>query len=653
MEQHSTSEIESLQPSASASSSSSPSPSLENLMKLLRGKTDSQRLAGLLLVTKLCDKDNQHTILNVYNTLGFHFPPPPLTHWYGERGGGGDDANREAYLRLSVTVLAAFARVPQIAATGEMLSKVPLILEVLSMESGSSISEECYEFLFLVTTAHDVGVITLYEAGGINVLASQMPTLSYGSNAMDLAMKLVQLIISKLPAEKVYVSHTSELSKMVAAIAKPFALLHNALKFEALHLLSTILSSNYSGALSAVLQSMTCNDWSTSIRVGIMDVLQNRVAPADKLQALVLAECVISIVGEEWLIGPTTLPDARSSFPADRCILLVLETSRVEIAVVLNELAYLKYETSKNSSPSPETFPTKLRNLGVAFSLVERIIKLISKFGENEESNSISTISESTSKKVIDGLNETIGVVLDYLQDAKDHGERKGDDLLACVRIVGSYLAEAPCACREKVKELLSYMLSVEGEDESRFDISHDTVFAPMLCQITMENDGCKTFAATGAFGAVVGCLISLIHSSSSRTEDGSTIFLACDTILNCLLKREQVHFSLDNPSTIKLLQALARWTEGASDPSVIMMASSICSLILDSTSEEALLRHPDFNTDNLIALSLLMKRSLVSSGQDLMSDDTNLEADLYQIVSSGYSSWADRFPHIKEVVER
>lgn len=57
-------------------------------------------------------------------------------------------------------------------------------------------------------------------------------------------------------------------------------------------------------------------------------------------------------------------------------------------------------------------------------------------------------------------------------------------------------------------------------------------------------------------------------------------------------------------------------YAEDTIDPSVIMMASSICSLILDSTSEEALLRNPDFNTDNLITLSQLMKRSLVTCSQ-------------------------------------
>ncbi|KAL6502112.1 hypothetical protein OROGR_027245 [Orobanche gracilis] len=371
--------------SSSYYSSSSPSPSLENLTKLLRGNTDSPRLDGLLLVTKLCDKNDQHTILHVYHAIGSTFLHRLLFTGMGKWSGGGDNANQAAYLQLSMTVLATFARVPEIAATDEMLSKVPLIVEIMSMESGSSsISEECYECLFLVSSAHDDGVITFYKSGGVNVLASQMPTLSHGSHAMELAMKLVQLIISKLPAEKIYVGHPSELSKMVAAVSKQFALLHNALKFEALHLLSTILSSNYSGALNAVLRLMKCNDWATCIRVGIMDVLQNRVAPADKLQALVLAECVISIVGEEWLIGPTTLQDTRNSFTSDRCVMLVLETSRVKIAVVLNELAYLKYDASKNSSQSAETFPVALRNLGIAFSLVERIIKLVANFGENE-----------------------------------------------------------------------------------------------------------------------------------------------------------------------------------------------------------------------------------------------------------------------------
>ena len=120
----------------------------------------------------------------------------------------------------------------------------------------------------------------------------------------------------------------------------------------------------------------------------------------------------MSIVGEGWLIGEIELPDVQDAIPSDRysviatsndalfinfsyiififlfyldlrCLILVLEQSRVEIAVMLNELAYMKYEASKNSSLK-EDIILKQRNVATAFSLVEKIIKLISNVEEDQ-----------------------------------------------------------------------------------------------------------------------------------------------------------------------------------------------------------------------------------------------------------------------------
>lgn len=122
--------------------------------------------------------------------------------------------------------------------------------------------------------------------------------------------------------------------------------------------------------------------------------------------------------------------------------MLVLETSRVEIAVLLNDLAYLKYEKSKDSLDA-DTILLKQRNLGIAFSLVEKTIKLISSVAGDGGTHLILltliviTISEATItirllllrtgniisdalfSKIITGLNETVGVILEYLRDAK------------------------------------------------------------------------------------------------------------------------------------------------------------------------------------------------------------------------------------------
>lgn len=72
---------------------------------------------------------------------------------------------------------------------------------------------------------------------------------------------------------------------------------------------------------------------------------------------------------------------------------------------------------------------------------------------------------------------------------------------------------------------------------------------------------------------------------------------------------------------------------EDALDQFVIMMASSICSVILDSTSEESLLCHPDFSTEDLIALSKLMKRSLETCCQVILRGASYLSEIFFESV--------------------
>ncbi|XP_024023601.1 neurochondrin [Morus notabilis] len=624
------------------------SPALDDCLKLLKGERDEQRLAGLLLVTKFCKGDDLPSLRRIYDCVGVRFLDRLL--WTGAGKGtvtGNAGGNRDAYLQLSVTVLAAFCRVPDIAASQDMVSKIPLVLEILSKESASSVLEECYEFLYLVSSASEDGVLTFYESGGIKVLASHMPTFPDGSHQMELAMKFVQVLLSKLSLDVVCNGYPLELSLIVATIARQFAVLHDAVKFEALHLLSAIFSSNYLAPLYDALRVLPNKNWTNFMRNGIAAILQNRVAPAEKFQALILAKAMISIIGEKWLIGPIQLPNLEEPISADRCLLLVLGQSRVEVAVLLNELAYLKYEASKSSSSFDETIHLKQRNVAIAFSLVEKIIKLISNLSENEGD----LLDDSTSTKVIKGLNETIDVVLEYLRDAKEHGQRKGDDLLASVRVIGSYLAETPLACKEKVRELLGFMLSIESEEETRPFYSV-CFLLPMLCQLTMKTEGCKALVSCGGHKAVIDCLVNLIGRDSCMVEDNGSIFLACDTILNLFLKKEQLLFPLDESTVTKFLKALAYWTENINDPSVTMMASSICSLLFDFTSEDALVGHSNFDESTLNSLCRLIARSMASWGQG-MSSDAEANMDLLEIVTAGYNRWASRFPHVREAVER
>ncbi|KAK1314336.1 hypothetical protein QJS10_CPA06g02295 [Acorus calamus] len=618
-------------------------PGLEDCLKLLRGGRDEQRLAGLLLATKFCKGDDKASVTRVYEAVGPRFLHRLLKTGTGTGTAGAED--REAYLRLSITILAGFCRVPEIASSRDMVSKVPLVLDVMSNISDLSLLEESYEFLVLVAMASEDGVIALHESGAMKVFATQVSTLPDGSQSMEFFMRILQLMLTKLPLDIIFIKYKIELSCMVGIIARQFALLHNALKFDALHLLTTLLSSKHSEALYDVVKSTSGDVWATYVRVGVIAVLRNRVASSEKLQALTLAESMLTIFSGSWLLEQNSLPDVPDSLPADRCLLLVLESSRIEVAVLLNYIASLKYGTSTSSSTTAESIFLEQKKLAVSFSLIERIIKLISDLYGAEEN----PINESTSTKVIAGLNETIGLVLDFLQDAKDHGEKKGNDLLASVRIIGSYLAESPLACKEKVSNLLEYMLSVEGEDEPSPFYSI-CFLLPILCQITIEVPGRKALASFGGHKSVIACFVKLIELPQ-MVQDIGTIFLACDTIMNLLLHRDDIRAQLHESQFIPLLEALAGWTVENEDPAITTMASSLCSLIFDLTSQDALLSYTNFKFSVFDNLSRLIIRSLDAFTQEGMSVDDK-EHDLLQIVVAEYSSWADRYPLIKQAVE-
>ncbi|KAL0907710.1 hypothetical protein M5K25_022141 [Dendrobium thyrsiflorum] len=615
------------------------SPILEDCLNLLRSERDEQKLAGLLLATKLSKGDEHASMFSIYNAIGTRFLHRLLITGAGSVQGGAD---RDAYLKLSVTVLAGFCRVPEIASSKEMISEVPIIAEIISNSSDPSIFEECYEFLLLVASASKNAITQIIESGSIQHLARHISFLPDGSRSLEHAVRLLQLILDEIPLQTMDKRYLSAMSWMVASLSKQFAVLHNALKFDVMHLLTPVLSSQNS-LFHEALRELSSENWAAYIHIGIMEILQNRIVSCEKLQALQLLDSMMHIIGESWILEEKKMLDVQATLSDEKFLLLVLESARVEVAVLLNELAYLKYEASK--SFTSESVLSKQQNLAVLYSLIEKIIKLIS--GSSEVEGSI--LSEGIVMQMISGLNETVNLVFDYLQDAKDHCRRKGDDLLAAVRIVGSYLAEVPLACKEKTRDLLQYILSVEGEDESSPFYSI-CFLLPMLCQTTMEIDGCKVLASFGGHKSVVDCLVKLLGKNGASFENTGTIYLACDTILNLLLSRKELGSQIEGSQFLLLLQELCYWAENSNDPSAVMMASSICALVFDLTSEKNLLNHSEFNHSTLESISQLIIKSF---SQGMPTDESNAHHDLHEIVRAGYDRWAHRFPFVQNAVAR
>ncbi|GJN22490.1 hypothetical protein PR202_gb10055 [Eleusine coracana subsp. coracana] len=678
-------EQDSSPPTAAATLMSVSAPPLDDCLRLLRGERDEQKLAGLLVAANVCRAGDAAAVVEVYRAVGHRFLRRLLNTGLGKVEGGKEE-EQEAYLRLSVTVLAGLARVPEVATDEGVVSTVPLIAEVASKSNDQAVTEECFELLSLIAIASEDGAYKFCEPGVMDMIFLQITSLPDGSKSIELAINLFQLLVHKLRVDNMNVEQLQGMTTMVTCLSRLFAVLHTAVKFDALHMLTTLLSQKES-PLHDSLRSMPTSIWESHIRVGITAILQNRVVSSEKLHALLLAECMMSILGEDWLSEDYKIKDNQNVMPVDKFVLLVLESARVEVAVLLNELAYLKYESSETSQ-TDDAISQKQRNLAILFSLIERVIKMISNASSAEGAPS-QAIRESTIIQAITGLNETISLVLDFLQDAKDHEQWKGDDLLAAARIVGSYLAEAPYACKDKTRNLLEFIFSIEGQDETSPFYSI-CFMLPMLSQVTVEADGCIILASFGGYKAVIDCLIKMTEHDG--TIDNGSMFLACDTLINLMspmealsekltkiatalteinvqlkleamreARREELEenkVQLDNRKKvhipvesrfIRLLQAVVTWAGTTDASSVIMTASCLCTMVLDLTSEEFLLSCPGFDTMTLKSLSDLIVKSLQ---QDIPDDDRE-QFNQKNIIVSGYKQWADRFPCIKNAVEQ
>uniref|UniRef100_A0A0D6R2E7 Neurochondrin n=1 Tax=Araucaria cunninghamii TaxID=56994 RepID=A0A0D6R2E7_ARACU len=618
---------------------------LEECLKLLSGERDEQRLAGLLLATKFCQGDDKDSLIKVFNALGMRFLDRLLKTGTGRSTGKMPPKDQqEAYLQLALTIFAAFCRVPELASLNDVISKVPIILETLSNKSEQPNSTECFECLLGIATASEKGFLALCESRTLPIVANHVYNSPADCLSIELAMRLIHYLLSKMPLKVEISEYADQLATVVVAIARQFTIQQTSLKFDALLLLTILITSEYSVLVRNALKLMSGDAaWPTYVRSGIGTILQNRVVADKKHLVLVLAESMMDMFGADWLVGPMELPGEESAIPSDRCLLLVLETTRVEVSVMLNELARLKFESSDGTGYIPEEATIRQWNIANCYALVENIIQLISNACEKQDNH----ISESSMVKATAALNELVGVVIDFLQDAKAHGITKGDDLLASVRVVGRYLAETPSAYKKQFQQLLPYILSISGQDEERSFLSIQFLL-PTLCQTTMDTEGCNALLSCGGHKQVVDFLSRLLHDILEETI--GTVLLACDTILNILLKKDQIQAPLHVGDFISFLPALVDWAAKQNSPMVIAMASSICILVLDLSNEKSLKAIPEFQT-HLNTLSPLIIQSLELSQQAEKSAIPADDQDLYDIVVSGCAGLMDRYPTVKHSI--
>ncbi|KAL3700351.1 hypothetical protein R1sor_018373 [Riccia sorocarpa] len=615
--------------------------SLDECLRLLRGGTDEQRFVGLLMVTKFVKGDDVDTVRKVFDAIGFQSIDRLIKS--SRPGQEGTTPQQRSFLQLALGILAAFCRVPELASLSETISKIPLLVQTLANRDHEPATHDCLESLLLIATSSETGLKAIPMPQALPLVVHRLRSEPAAAPWAPTAVKLLHCLLTRIASENTIEEYAPSLTLVVLPVARQLSTRQDLSKFEALSVLYSLLVSNISMPIRAAMGAAAAEaEWLDDVRTGLGQILHSRIdisaAAEQKYIVLELLQAVVEIQGQTWLLGHVVFPPhpgQEQQPPHNRFFVLVVETLRVETAVLLNEVARMTFEVGQVAGTSKGN-SVKERRLMSCFSLLEHIITIAAEQAENEEQREKGDLpgllhdEYMISQKTLVALNEIIELVLEFLEDAEDHHQSEGETILACVRLASRFLAEVPVAHAERSRKLLSFMLSVTARDTER-PFAAVQFMTPYLTQTTLTVEGCTALLSCNGHKKIVEYMAWTVQ----HYEPGCLVDI-CDILLNILIKKDEIaglnagEFSPVLPSFMAAVDI--RLTDMESD-----MSAAICVSVMALTKEETLKQHREVGSGvfNKILRHICSTVERIVKGGGY-SDEEDKEADLWDLVLSG-----------------
>ncbi|GAQ87399.1 hypothetical protein KFL_003500110 [Klebsormidium nitens] len=638
-----------------------PGGSLDECLALLRGGSDEQRLVGLLLATRFVSAGDLAAVEAVFDAVGWAF----IGRLF--RTGGGQPLS--PYAALALSLVSAFVRVPRLAAATEAIERVPLFLGVVRGGADAGPVQDALECLLAVASASDEGLRVELESGGVAAVCQCLGRFTGGEEAWFLdGVRLLGTLLSGGAGKESFVQG-GEVA--VPVLAQEFAARTDMLVFECLGCLVGVLSHQQGVPETG--------KWEDDVRRGVQNLLQSKNVKAEhRLGALELARLMVEAKGENWLLGSMG-NEGQSKMKGDNFLLVLLNTVRVEVAVQLNEVARALF----GEKGTGVVAPALAEAVTSCYALLEAGVNALAEAAAADVSTVTRTtgkgspkpqLSADTAQKAFGAASEAAAVVIDLLEQAKEHGRNSDDFVLASVRVLGRFLAEAPEAHREKVAGMLGFLLGVKGSDDSDGGQSgSDTgrrgpylggvwCLLPALGQISEDVEWCKIMVrekahrAVGEFArdAIAAQRGQPAPASSSHDMDleggenlaedpaDGMIARALDVVLNVLDQQAAGGAKVRFADVSTVLPALLTWIRAAPEsPLRLALSSAVISNAL-LLADEKTLGERGLDLGGLLDAVV---RFLDESFAALKRDGTVFDQELWEITLAAAADLLEKFP--------
>ncbi|XP_041464342.1 neurochondrin-like isoform X2 [Lytechinus variegatus] len=193
---------------------------LDKCLEVLKvAKSDPEKFAALLLVTKVIKAESTDAAIRkrIFDAVGFTFLSRLLSS-----SSVPDGCDSQMYKSLAMTLLACFSTDPLLAASPQMVNKLPQIMECITMatsasETESTAREDAYQVLVGIAST-ETGRKELLKDLRVNVLCDICLKEGQGH---DLALKVL-LHLLHWSGQEMWQTNQHVLNQWIATMATEF-----------------------------------------------------------------------------------------------------------------------------------------------------------------------------------------------------------------------------------------------------------------------------------------------------------------------------------------------------------------------------------------------------------------------------------------------
>jgi hypothetical protein len=341
---------------------------------------------------------------------------------------------------------------------------MPEVVAVLqySLED-SHVIDDAARFLLAV---HDRRRDDRFTLLALSTFLSALKCVTLSETAIDLVLQLVEFLIadySNLP------DLLHELPELMSLLSNVFANCQSMGKFHALRIICALLPLYESQPRSSQLTS----EWHFLVRRGLRDVLFSRVRSNIKNQALRACLSLLRLHGEQWATQSHGTEQDSVIFTSGQFVQMMFKLVTVEVRVLL--------ETGTVDVDHADS-------LCACFALVELAIQYLTSDDDVQSGSPWVSLPPTVLLSLQASFTELFKSVFIYLGDARDDGAPVSVVIVACIRALGSWLAEETSELSAEFVDILPFLLSVTDHPDQPTDDAVSFLIPALVHMLLSDN---------------------------------------------------------------------------------------------------------------------------------------------------------------------